>query len=209
MIFSEHDFFTNFEGINNSKDTPLMIDLIFSEIAKLIALHKKEILQKIKNIGYTLPDTSDATVIDFLFKRAAADTNVTDMLADMIKKYNIENSNAFGDEGEWGAVISGLGATIGGIFSYAGQAKTAKTNLGISKEQTQQAQYLSQAEIAKAQSQTEQAKLLAQVEAIRAGSKKGLSTGAIIGIVGGGLVLVTLILVLALRKPTVIQTTQN
>lgn len=190
MLFLDHDFFTNFEGINKSKDKPLMKDLIFSEIAKVIALHKNELIKNIKESGYNLPDTNDTTVIDFLFKRASVDTKVSDILANMIKKYNVEQiSNSEGENEDnsenWGGIISGLGNTIGGIFAFAASAKQAKANVEMSKQQT------------------EQAKLLAQVEAIKAANKKGLSKGAIIGIVSGGIILLSVILYLALKKTKV------
>jgi predicted DNA-binding protein YlxM (UPF0122 family) len=197
MLFAEHDLFQNFEGVNKSKDKNLMKDLIFSEIAKLIALHKKELLQNIKKINYSLPDTEDNTLIDFLFKRAASDKNVSDMLADMIKKYNLEEtSGGDGSDTDWGGVASGLGDTIGGIFAFASTIKQSKTNLALAKEQTEQAKLLAAA-------QTEQAKLLAQVEAIKAANKKGLSKGALIGIIGGGIALISVILVLVFKKSKV------
>lgn len=197
MLFVQHDLHQNFEGINKSKDKNLMKDLIFSEIAKLIALHKKELLQNIKNINYNLPDTSDSTLVDFLFKRASTDKQVSDMLADMIKKYSIEEGSSADDSDvDWGGVASGLGDTIGSIFSFASTIKQSKANLALAKEQTEQAKILAAA-------QTEQAKLLAQVEAIKAANKKGLSKLAIAGIVIGIGALLTTILVLAYRKSKV------
>ena len=57
--FLQHDFYHNFEGIKKSKDITLMGDIIFSEIAKIIAFHKKELVDNITLLGYKLPDTTD------------------------------------------------------------------------------------------------------------------------------------------------------
>lgn len=192
MLFSQHDFFINFEGINNSKDTTLMKELLFFEIAKLIALHKKELLTKIKDLGYKLPDTKDATLVDFIFERAGKDQKVADVIAEMIKKYNIESSSsADASEVDWGGVAAGLGATISGVFNYVSTAKQSKAAVSIAELQKQQAK--------------EQNDMLLQIEAIKAQNpSKGLGTGAYIAIGVVVLALITGVVILALRKPKVV-----
>lgn len=189
MIFSDHDFYHNINGISQSQDDNLMRELILSEIAKLIALHKKELVENIKSMGYILPDTKDKTIVDFIFIRAGEDVALADMLGSMIVKYNKEQYSKMEDE-TVGAIVSSAGAVVGGIFNLISTSKQNKTAREIAA---------AQAEAAKAN-----AEMQLQIETIRAGQQKGLSKGAWIAIIGGGAILLTIILVLALKKPKVI-----
>lgn len=189
MIFQNHDFYQNFNGVSQSQDDNLMKELILSEIAKLIALHKKELIANIKSMGYILPNTKDKTIIDFIFIRTGEDAELANMLGEMIIKYNKEQYSKIEEE-TVGDIVSGAGTIVGGLFNFLSANKQAKTAKEIAA---------SQAEAAKAQ-----AEMQLQIETIRAGQKKGLSKGAWIGIIGGGAVLLTIILVLALKKPKVI-----
>jgi outer membrane murein-binding lipoprotein Lpp len=189
MIFSDHDLFHNINGISQSQDDGLMKELVLSEIAKLIALHKKELVENIKSLGYILPDTKDKTIIDLIFIRTAEDAKLADMIGSMIVKYNKEKYSNI-EEKTIGDIASGAGSLVGGIFGLISTSKQNKTAREIAA---------AQAEAAKAN-----AEMQLQIETIRAGQQKGLSKGAWIAIIGGGAILLTIILVLALKKPKVI-----
>lgn len=189
MIFSDHDLFHNINGISQSQDDGLMKELVLSEIAKLIALHKKELVENIKSLGYILPDTKDKTIIDLIFIRTAEDAKLADMIGSMIVKYNKEKYSNI-EEKTIGDIVSGAGSLVGGIFGLISTSKQTKAAKEVAQAQAEAARL--------------QAEMQLQIETIRAGQKKGLSKGAWIGIIGGGAVLLTIILVLAFRKPKVI-----
>jgi len=189
MIFSDHDLFHNINGISQSQDDGLMKELVLSEIAKLIALHKKELVENIKSLGYILPDTKDKTIIDLIFIRTAEDAKLADMIGSMIVKYNKEKYSNIEEE-TIGDIVSGAGSLVGGIFGLISTSKQTKAAKEVAQAQAEAARL--------------QAEMQLQIETIRAGQKKGLSKGAWIGIIGGGAVLLTIILVLAFRKPKVI-----
>lgn len=200
MIFQNHDFYQNFNGVSQSQDDNLMKELILSEIAKLIALHKKELIANIKSMGYILPNTKDKTIIDFIFIRTGEDAALANMLGEMIIKYNKEQYSKIEEEtvGDMvGDIVSGTGTIVGGLFNFLSANKQAKTAKEIAA---------SQAEAAKAQADAvkAQAEMQLQIETIRAGQKKGLTKGALIGIIGGGAILLTVILILAFKKPKVV-----
>jgi hypothetical protein len=196
MIFQNHDFYQNFNGVSQSQDDNLMKELILSEIAKLIALHKKELIANIKSMGYILPNTKDKTIIDFIFIRTGEDAALANMLGEMIIKYNKEQYSKIEEE-TVGDIVSGAGTVISGLFNFLSANKQSKTAKEIAQTQADAAK--AQAEAAKAQ-----AEMQLQIETIRAGQKKGLPKGALIGIIGGGAILLTVILVLAFKKPKVV-----
>jgi hypothetical protein len=104
----------------------------------------------------------------------------------MIYDINIEpKSNIIGID----TIIGGVGSIVGGITGVY----SAKEAVKGSKETTKQTELLLEIE----KQRTEQAKALA----LQGGKK--LSMGAKIGIIGGGAVLLTVVLILVLRKRNV------
>lgn len=91
---------------------------------------------------------------------------------------------------DWTDIGSSLTDLAGSYLSGQNQVKSAQALADAQKAQA----------AANLQIATINAQAAAQAAALAAGAKPGLSTGAIVGIVGGSLLLVGVIVVVALKK---------
>lgn len=85
--------------------------IIISEIAKLIAFDKKELISNINALGYRLKTNSDKIVSKFIIENTGKDQRLAQMLANMIERQSYAG---------WG---SELGNLITGVFSPKQKAK--------------------------------------------------------------------------------------
>lgn len=151
---------------------------IISDIAKLVAFHKDELLDNIRALGYILSDTNDQTIVYFIATKSI-EKPVADMLAMMITKYKTENSNA---SGIWG----GISDVITDVFSQSEKTKQKQ-------EQSKQTELL--AEIEKQKTEQERLKTLAA-------QKTKLSRKTLL-LVGSATALVLIVILIVSRKSKV------
>jgi hypothetical protein len=166
-------------------DIVLIEKEVYSDIAKLVAFHKDELLTNIRNMGYVLPDTNDITIANFIEKKAT-ETVFANMLAKMILKYKQTNSNGSG-------IVEGISNVITNVFSQKQKTK---------QKEEESKQISLAAEIEKEKTEQERLRTLA-TQKVKLSKKTWL-------LVGGATVLIIAVLVVSIviSKRNKIQTIQ-
>jgi DNA-binding transcriptional MerR regulator len=154
--------------------------IIISEIAKLIAFDKKQLISEFEKIGYRIKNKSDLSLINFITDNIDNDIRIANIIANMIIENN-QTSNVVG------AIFQGIGGIVGGITGVFSEKEKVKN----AKEGTKQAEILLEAE-----------RLKLEQEKVKAASKLG--KGTIIAIAGAGILIVSLIIILATRRKNVV-----
>ncbi len=153
--------------------------ILISKIAEIIAFHKKELISNIESLGYRITKQSDVDVINFITENIDADVRIAQVIANIILKYD-QPSNFIG------AIVEGVGGIVGGITGVFSEKEKVKG----AKEETKKAQILLEAE-----------RLKLEQERVRASTK--MSKGTIIAIFGGGVLFITIIVLIATRRKSV------
>ncbi len=103
MIFEQHDFSSNFDGISKSKDVQLQRKMIISEISHLIVKDRAKFIEMMRMAGYTVDDSiNDIDLADMIVSNLGKDKKLATGVAYMIVQNNQEPaSSAAGDCSSW------------------------------------------------------------------------------------------------------------
>jgi hypothetical protein len=157
MKYPEDSFYPNFAGAYMSKDTQLTKDLIFSEIAKIIATKRKKVVAALKEIGIKFSKSpTDKEIVDAIINNIGEDRRVDIAVSYLIAEENKKHEEKFSNAGgfwEWakglvgaasdestdtdktkadttaagGSTVGAIADTIGIIFGFAQSVKEGQS----------------------------------------------------------------------------------
>lgn len=218
MKYEKHDFASNFINANAARDVGLTKGLVLGEISRLIVAHPVEIQDAIKDAGIELKkEPSELEIVVALSKNLSHNRALAKSISKLLIKYGSKSDKAAhlkaeGDEDEtdWGALAQkGVNLTKS-IMNIFGRKKRKKAEEARRKKE--------EAKARKAAQQAQKQELLAQQQLLarlamqrgagvkaKAKKGKGLSTGAIVGIIGAVVVIggtIAFFLIKRMGKPT-------
>jgi len=183
MIYEKHNSIKNFTRAGKASDSNAQRDIAMSGLANAIVYNKEGVILEIQKSGIKIPDdASQKAIINVISKNMAKNNLLRKNIASLIigkkgRKHNgLPFLNASSSSTDW--------------QSWANTAATLANAFGNKNKGGQNQQPYQQP----------QQQLQTYVGGIQNRPPTGISTGAIIGIVAGVVVISSLVIILATRK---------
>lgn len=137
MQYEKHDFKKNITGAIKAGDSNKVIEILMSEVGRVLATDKPALIQAVKKSGKDLPDNIDDKALLRVITSGILNQNKTFLnnLTQTLLLESQEYSNV-----DIGGILGGIGGITQGIGNAVSTSVAAKEGTKSAKEGTKQAQ---------------------------------------------------------------------